>query len=97
MESNQEKKSQETKQFTKGHGTENLKIIKNINTYLASEAGPKEKSQKKANPAGAPKSNTLPPYLSPVSLKSGIACLFIFQPVYFSGKVSRDRTKSGPN
>ena len=92
MESNQEKKSQETKQFTKGHGTENLKIIKNINTYLASEAGPKEKSQKKANPAGAPKSNTLPPYLSPVSLKSGIACLFIFQPVYFSRKVSSDRT-----
>ena len=92
IESNQEKKSQKTKQFTKGYGTENLKIIKNINAYLAREAGPKEKSQKKANPAGAPKYNTLPSYLSPVSLKSGIAHLFIFQPVSFSRKVSSERT-----
>ena len=90
IESNQEKKSSKTKQFTEGNGTENLKIIKNINAYLGREAGPKVKSQKEANPTAAPKSNTLPSFLSPVSLKSGIAYLFIFQPVYFSKKVSSD-------
>ena len=91
-EANQKEKVKETKHFTNEKGTENLQINKNITAYLTREAGPKVKSQMKANPAAALNSTTLPSYLSPVSLKSGIAHMFIFQPVYFSEKVSSDRT-----
>ena len=75
--------NQKTKPLTNEKGADNLKINKNINAYLAREAGPKEKSQMKANPAALPNSTTLPSYLTPVSLKSGIAHMFIFQPVFF--------------
>ena len=82
-EANQKEKVQKTKHLTNEKGADNLKINKNIIAYLAREAGPKEKSQMKANLAALPNSTTLPSYLTPVSLKSGIAHMFTFQPVFF--------------